>query len=80
MPLPSPNKNESRDKFVSRCMGNPQAKKDFPDQKQRTAVCFSRFRRSKANFTKEEKDALTNIIIGQKVKKKKKKKTEDKSY
>lgn len=62
MPLPSPKRNESQQKFVSRCMGNPQVKKDFADQKQRSAVCFSRFRRSKADFTIFELEALATAL------------------
>ncbi len=44
MPLPTPNKDESQDDFISRCMGNPTMKSEFPDHEQRTAVCFSQWR------------------------------------
>jgi hypothetical protein len=43
MPLPSPKKNETRDDFVSRCMSDPTCKGDFPDNKQRVAVCMNLF-------------------------------------
>jgi len=46
MPLPTPNKGEERDDFVSRCMSNDTMKSEFPDQKQRLAVCFSQWRKS----------------------------------
>lgn len=41
MPLPKPNKKEGESKkdFLQRCMGNPTSNKDFPDNKQRYAVC-----------------------------------------
>ena len=41
MPLPKPNTNkpESKKQFISKCMGNPTTNKDFPDNKQRYAVC-----------------------------------------
>lgn len=47
MPLPSPRSGESRQKFVSRCMGDSQARADFPEQSQRAAVCNSRFREAR---------------------------------
>lgn len=62
MPLPSPKKNEKQKAFVSRCMGNSVTKKEFPDQKQRSAVCHSRFRRTKATFTNEELEALATMF------------------
>lgn len=56
MPLPSPNKGESQDKFISRCMGNESAKKEFPDNKQRTAVCFSKWRDKREEAQRESSD------------------------
>lgn len=44
MPLPKPRKNEKQDDFISRCMSNEEAKKDFPDQDQRVAVCHTQWR------------------------------------
>ncbi len=43
MPLPKPKTGEDKDKFVSRCMSNSVMKTDFPNNKQRLAVCFSQF-------------------------------------
>lgn len=40
MPIPKRKQNEDKDKFVSRCMGNETMKKDYPDQKQRVAICI----------------------------------------
>ena len=45
MPLPKPNKNEKQSEFVSKCMGDEMMNKDFPDQKQRAAVCYSQFKK-----------------------------------
>ena len=39
MPLVTPKKSEKQGEFVSRCMGDETMNKDFPDQKQRAAVC-----------------------------------------
>lgn len=65
MPLPTRKKGEEKKAFISRCMGNSQVKKDFPDQKQRTAVCFSRASREQPEFTQSELEALgTALPIG----------------
>jgi len=45
MPIPSPKKKEKQDKYISRCMST--LKGEFKDQKQRAAVCFSEWRKSK---------------------------------
>ena len=82
MPLPDKKKNESKKAFVSRCMSNPQTKKDSPDQKQRTAVCFSRAARAEVQFTDLELEAMATAFpfgnrsgeVGQVPKKKKMKK------
>jgi len=42
MPIPSPNKDEDRKSFMSRCMSDSKMNKEYPDQKQRTAVCMSK--------------------------------------
>lgn len=43
MPLPAKKKDEKRGKFISRCMSDPIARKEFPDGKQRAAVCYSQY-------------------------------------
>jgi len=40
MPLPKKNKDENKDSFVSRCMSNETMKKEYPDEKQRVAICI----------------------------------------
>lgn len=40
MPIPSQDKDEDKQKFVSRCMGDETMKKDYPDSKQRVAICL----------------------------------------
>lgn len=45
MPLPTPRKGEKQDEFISRCMSDETAKREFPNNKQRQAVCFSQWRR-----------------------------------
>lgn len=48
MPLPKPKNKEKKSEFVSRCIGDTQTGKDFPDQKQRIAVCYSLWDQEKA--------------------------------
>ena len=45
MPLPKPKKGESQSQFVSRCMGNETMKKEYPDQKQRAAICYTQWKK-----------------------------------
>ena len=40
MPLPSRNKDEDKESFVSRCMVNETMKKEYPEDKQRVAICI----------------------------------------
>jgi len=40
MPLPQPRSRENEQEFVQRCMGDDEARKQFPDQDQRAAVCY----------------------------------------
>ena len=42
MPLPKKGEKETPEEFMSRCMGDDKAKTEFPDQKQRTAICMGR--------------------------------------
>jgi len=50
MPIPDPKKSEKQSDFVSRCMGDETMNKEFPDQKQRAAVCYSQFKKADANI------------------------------
>jgi hypothetical protein len=45
MPLPTPGKDEEKDGFVSRCMGDEVMNKEFSDQKQRAAVCIGQWKK-----------------------------------
>jgi DNA-binding ferritin-like protein len=56
MPLPKPKNKEKKSEFVSRCIGDTQSNKDFPDQKQRIAVCY-------AQWDKAKKDA--QVVAGE---------------
>ena len=41
MPMPKPKKDESKDDFLDRCMGDDVMVKDYPDNDQRYAICNS---------------------------------------
>lgn len=45
MPIPKPRKDEERDDFVSRCAGDSEMNSEYPDQKQRLAICNTQWRR-----------------------------------
>lgn len=49
MPLPKPSKKEKEQEFVSRCMADEMMNKDYKDQKQRAAVCYSQYSRRVKN-------------------------------
>lgn len=42
MPIPNRNKDESNNDYMSRCMSDSVMKKEYPDDKQRVAVCMSK--------------------------------------
>ena len=46
MPIPSP-KGEPKKNLLSKCMGDSVMVKEFPDEKQRYAVCQSKWKKSK---------------------------------
>jgi hypothetical protein len=47
MPIPSPSKGDKKSDFITRCMTNPTMGKEYPDAKQRYAVCNSQYERDK---------------------------------
>jgi hypothetical protein len=53
MPLPKPRKGQKQDAFISSCMGNDTMKKEYPDNKQRLAVCHSQWNRKGKNMSNE---------------------------
>jgi hypothetical protein len=69
MPIPEPKKSEKQNDFVSRCMDDETMNKEFPDQKQRTAVCYSQFKKANANIEateslEEYKNDFFNMSVG----------------
>lgn len=51
MPIPTPNKGESSQDFIGRCMGNDVMRSEYPDTKQRAAICYSKVRAKRGQKT-----------------------------
>ena len=49
MPIPKPRKGENHVDFMGRCAGDSTMNHDYPDNKQRVAVCFSAWRDTHGN-------------------------------
>jgi hypothetical protein len=47
MPIPSPQRGETRAVFVGRCMANEVMRREYPKSGQRYAVCNSQWSRAK---------------------------------
>lgn len=62
MPIPKPGKEEKQKQFTNRCMGNGEMIKDFPDQKQRFAVCMNSWIETKKGGVME-KDIIKNDAV-----------------
>ena len=62
--MPTPNDNESRDEFISRCMGDPEANTDFPDNDQRFAFCNSVWETPKGDDEDEYKAEAGELAEG----------------
>lgn len=54
MPLPTPNKKESKSDFVSRCVSALSDKDEFSDSEQRVAVCYAQYDKSKKSKAMED--------------------------
>ncbi len=50
MPLPSPKGQQDKESFISSCMGSDSMKEEYPDSKQRAAVCYSKWREAKSTI------------------------------
>ena len=41
--MPTPNTGESESQFISRCMGDSEAQRTFPEEDQRLAFCYAKW-------------------------------------
>lgn len=61
MPIPTPQKKtESKQDFISRCMGDKVMNDDYDDQKQRAAVCYSQWEKHKKG--KQAKSGISLFV------------------
>lgn len=51
MPIPKPKPGEDKQKFVGRCMGDATMNKDYPDQKQRAAICYGQVKNNMETYS-----------------------------
>ena len=58
MPIPKPEKNEDDKKFVARCMSNDTMKKEYPDSKQRVAICIGQTKKKSSGILSQVLDIL----------------------
>lgn len=58
MPIPKMNSDEDKNKFVGRCMSNETMKKEYPDAKQRVAICLSQTKKDNASIIEQMHDEL----------------------
>ena len=58
MPIPKPSQNEDDKKFVARCMSNETMKKEYPDNKQRVAICLGQTKRKSQSLLSSVLDIL----------------------
>ena len=66
MPIPRPSGKQTKEDFMSACMGSEVMNTEFPDQKQRAAVCFSKWKEhmkdkeAAKELEKEEENGTTS--------------------
>jgi hypothetical protein len=58
MPIPDKKPNEDKDNFVARCMSNEVMKNEYPDTKQRVAICLGQTRKQKSSVIETVHDQL----------------------
>ena len=65
MPLPKPKKGQTEDEFIEQCMSDPKMTAEFPDRKQRFAVCSGQLKAHKLEpyTTAQEYDLDDSVEI-----------------
>lgn len=64
MPLVNPKKAEKEKEFISRCAGDSSMIKEFPNPKQRLAVCYNQLKKnSKASESIDWEDCSEEDFI-----------------
>jgi len=60
--MPIPHKGESREDFVARYMSSEEAKKAYPDDEQRLAIAYSKYKQFTSNKEKESRFSFKSIL------------------
>lgn len=63
MPLPKPKKDESKEEFMDRCMGDSVMLKEYPDNDQRYAVCESQWDGSKKDKKSDNPELERRVLF-----------------
>ena len=63
MPIPKKGKNESKDEFLSRCMGDDVMNEEFANTKQRYAVCKAKWKKKKKTWGSSDPEVDSKVII-----------------
>ncbi len=58
MPLPNPKNGQNKNDYISSCMADQAMNKEFPDNKQRAAVCYSKWREATAEIEIDFSDQI----------------------
>lgn len=61
--MPKPKQDESKEDYVARFMSSEEAKRDYPDEKQRLAVAYSEYKRSKKSIEVESNPFMVKAPI-----------------
>lgn len=64
MPLAKPHKGQNKKAFIAECAGDTNTRKEFPDQKQRLAYCYSAWERKKETAAYIISTASDEFIYG----------------
>lgn len=54
--MPDPIKDEEKDDFISRCMGDAQMQQEYPDGEQLAAVCYAKWEKKDYSYNEDEED------------------------
>src|SRR5210317_910065 len=63
MPLPTPNKEESKNDFVGRCVSELSDKEEFKDNKQRVAVCYTQYDESMESKAEDQEGRMVKSSL-----------------
>lgn len=64
MPLPEPKNKEKQGEFISRCAGDKESNKKFPDQKQRLGYCYTAWKEAKKKAMASLGEGADEMLFG----------------